>query len=126
MPAANVATLPLSLGIEVPGVSPQPVIASLPAAAIPATLTVRVLADSPAGLALRGLSLIDERTGAHQSITLSARGDLRRIHSGDVKVYERQGSAGPGVACPRSAARLRMMRTRCASWPIPVSIRGPQ
>ena len=92
----NVATVPLSLGIEAPGVSPQPVIASLPAAAIPATLTVRVLADSPAGLALRGLSLIDERTGAHQSITLSARGDLRRIHSGDVKVYERR--AAPGRA----------------------------
>jgi hypothetical protein len=45
---------------------------------------------------LRGLSLIDERTGAHQSITLSQRGDLRRIHSGDVKVYERR--AAPGRA----------------------------
>ena len=92
----EVSTLPLSLGIEAPGASPQPVIAPLPAPAIPTTLTVRVLADSPAGLALRGLSLIDERTGAHQSITLSARGDLRRIHSGDVKVYERR--AAPGRA----------------------------
>ena len=43
---------------------------------------------------MRGLSLIDERTGAHQSITLSPRGDLRRIHSGDVKVYERRTAPG--------------------------------
>ena len=92
----EVFALPLSLGSEAPGAAPQPVIAPLPAPTTPTTLTVRVPADSPAGLALRGLSLIDERTGAHQSITLSARGDLRRIHSGDVKVYERR--AAPGRA----------------------------
>jgi hypothetical protein len=40
------------------------------------------------------LSLIDQRTGAHQSITLSPRGDFRRIHSGDVKIYERLGAPG--------------------------------
>ncbi len=86
--------LPLSLGSEAPGAAPQPVLAPLPAPTTPTTITVRVPADAPTGLALRGLSLIDERTGAHQSITLSERGDLRRIHSGDVKVYERRASPG--------------------------------
>jgi hypothetical protein len=90
----EVFTLPLSLGIEALGAAPQPVIAALPAPTTPTTLAVRVPATSPAGLALRGLSLIDERTGAHHSITLSSRGDLRRIHSGDVKVYERRTAPG--------------------------------
>jgi hypothetical protein len=94
--SGEVSTLPLSLRSEAPGAETQPVIVPLPAPTNPTTLTVRVLADSPAALALRGLSLIDDRTGAHQSITLSARGDLRRIHSGDVKVYERR--AAPGRA----------------------------
>lgn len=72
----------------------QPVTLVLPMPMIPATLTVRVGDDAPSGLTLRGLSLIDQRTGAHQSVTLSARGDLRRIHSGDVKIYERTAAAG--------------------------------
>ena len=92
----EVVALPLSLGNEVSGAAPLPLIAPLPAPTTLTTVTVRVPATSPAGLALRGLSLIDERTGAHQSITLSPRGDLRRIHSGDVKVYERR--AAPGRA----------------------------
>ena len=90
----NVATAPFLPGIEMSGASPQPIIAPLPEPTTPATITVRVPVTSPAGLALRGLSLIDERTGAHQSITLSPRGDLRRIHSGDVKVYERRTAPG--------------------------------
>jgi hypothetical protein len=45
-------------------------------------------------LVVRGLSLIDRRTGAHQSITLSPRADYRRIASGDVKVYERTQAPG--------------------------------
>jgi hypothetical protein len=90
----EVVALPLSLGNEASGAAPKPLIAPLPAPTTPATITVRVPATSPSGLALRGLSLIDERTGAHQSITLSPRGDLRRIHSGDVKVYERRTAPG--------------------------------
>jgi hypothetical protein len=39
-------------------------------------------------LVLRGLSLIDERTGAHHALTVSQQGRLVRVHSGDVKVYE--------------------------------------
>jgi hypothetical protein len=37
---------------------------------------------------VRGLSLIDERTGAFQSLVLSDRGRYRLVHSGDVKIYE--------------------------------------
>jgi hypothetical protein len=59
----------------------------------PATITIS--AEGP-GLILHGLSLIDGRTDSHTSITLSPRGDYRRIHSGDVKVYERM--AAPGRA----------------------------
>jgi len=92
----EVSTLPLSLRNEVSGATPQPLIVPLPAPTTLTSITVRLPATSLTGVALRGLSLIDERTGAHQSITLSPRGDLRRIHSGDVKVYERR--AAPGRA----------------------------
>jgi hypothetical protein len=59
----------------------------------PISLTVRTPAGAPEIL-LRGISLIDERTGAHSSVTISQDGSFRRIHSGDVKVYERTGAAG--------------------------------
>ncbi len=39
-------------------------------------------------LVVRGLSLIDERTGAFQALVISDRGRFRLVHSGDVKVYE--------------------------------------
>ncbi len=60
----------------------------------PATIRVQVPPAAGSPLVIRGLSLIDARTGAHESITLSARGDYRRIESGDVKVYERSGAPG--------------------------------
>lgn len=43
----------------------------------------------PAGcrLVVRGISLIDGRTGAHRSLVVSDRGRFRLVHSGDVKVY---------------------------------------
>ena len=59
----------------------------------PISLTVRVPAGAPTTF-LRGISLIDERTGAHSSVTVSQDGDFRRIHSGDVKIYERTGALG--------------------------------
>ena len=59
----------------------------------PISLTVRVPAGAPTTF-LRGISLIDERTGAHSSVTVSQGGDFRRIHSGDVKIYERTGALG--------------------------------
>lgn len=52
-------------------------------------LSVTVHATLPAGwLVVRGVSLVDERTGSFQSLTLSDRGRFRLVHSGDVKVYE--------------------------------------
>jgi hypothetical protein len=73
--------------------APAPVRLHLPEPLTPARVTVRIPSDARA-MKLRGLSLIDERTGAHSSITVSQRGDFRRIHSGDVKVYERLGTPG--------------------------------
>jgi len=50
---------------------------------------IRVQATLPQGrLVVRGLSLIDERTGAFQALVISDRGRFRLVHSGDVKVYE--------------------------------------
>ncbi|MDY6874891.1 MAG: YfhO family protein [Chloroflexota bacterium] len=56
----------------------------------PATAaTVVVQATLPEGeLVVRGVSLIDERTGGFQSLVLSDRGDFCLAHSGDVKIYE--------------------------------------
>ncbi len=56
----------------------SPVI-NLPSPLVPAKITL----IGP--IAVRGLSLIDARTGAFQSLTL---GPYRLVHSGDVKVYE--------------------------------------
>jgi hypothetical protein len=63
-------------------------------ALVPTSITVRVPNGASAGFVLRGLSLVDGRTGAHSSVTVSPRGDFRRIHSGDVKIYERTSAPG--------------------------------
>jgi hypothetical protein len=55
--------------------------------AVPTTIVVR--ATLPEGeLVVRGVSLIDERTGSFQSLVLSDQGRFRLAHSGDVKIYE--------------------------------------
>jgi hypothetical protein len=66
----------------------------LPEAITPLAVTVRTPPGAAAEFVLQGLSLIDERTGDHQSVTVSPRGDFRRIHSGDVKLYERLDAPG--------------------------------
>lgn len=71
---------------------PSPVI--LPLAK---SVTLRQLAITNSGAAqivVQGASLINRRTGAHASITVSPEGDFRRIHSGDVKIYERRNAPG--------------------------------
>ena len=73
--------------------APAPVRLRLADPLTPISLTVRVPAGAPTTF-LRGISLIDERTGAHSSVTVSQDGDFRRIHSGDVKIYERTGARG--------------------------------
>jgi len=55
--------------------------------AAPAAIAVR--ATLPEGqLIVRGVSLIDERTGSFQALVISDRGRFRLAHSGDVKIYE--------------------------------------
>lgn len=50
-------------------------------------ITIRYLA--PEGqLHVRGLSLIDARTGASEPVIVSTSGRFRLVHSGDVKIYE--------------------------------------
>ena len=54
-----------------------------------APVTVAVRATLPEGeLVVRGVSLIDERTGGFQALVLSDQGRFRLAHSGDVKIYE--------------------------------------
>jgi len=53
----------------------------------PSQILIRSLL--PAGrVVLRGLTLIDGRTGAHHALSVSQGARLQRVHSGDVKVYE--------------------------------------
>ena len=90
----NGRTKTLDLGASpVTRAAPAPVRLHLEDPLTPISLTVRVPAGAPEIL-LRGISLIDERTGAHSSVTVSQGGDFRRIHSGDVKIYERTGAPG--------------------------------
>lgn len=53
----------------------------------PREIAVLYLADQ-GELRLRGLTLLDSRTGAHQALTVSTEGRYRLVHSGDVKIYE--------------------------------------
>ncbi len=85
---AELAFAPLSQDLA----TPTPAILPLPHPLVPKTLIVRNAGQEP--LILRGLSLIDQRTGAHASVTVSQRGDVRRIHTGDVKIYERTQAPG--------------------------------
>jgi hypothetical protein len=85
-------TLDLRAGPETRA-APAPVHLRFADPLTPISLTVRMPAGAPEIL-LRGISLVDERTGAHSSVTVSQDGNFRRIHSGDVKIYERTDAAG--------------------------------
>jgi hypothetical protein len=69
----------------------------------PTTITLR--SSLTAGnWVVRGVTLIDERTGQFAALVVSPDGRLRRVHSGDVKVYELAGS--PGRAFVTGRARV--------------------
>jgi hypothetical protein len=53
----------------------------------PQRIVVRVVAEQ-GQLRLRGLTLLDQRTGTHRALVVSTEGDYRLVHSGDVKIYE--------------------------------------
>lgn len=54
------------------------------------------LVESPAAaqLAVQAVTLVDERTKTFVPLLPSDRGRFRRVHSGDVKIYERLGGSG--------------------------------
>ncbi len=83
--------------------------------AAPTAVVVR--ATLPEGeLLVRGVSLIDERTGGFQALVLSDRGRFRLAHSGDVKIYEnldvlpRAFLVHQAVAAPDDEAALALMQ----------------
>ena len=49
---------------------------------------------APVGLTVQAVTLIDERTHTFVPLLPSDRGRFRRVHSGDVKIYERLGGSG--------------------------------
>jgi hypothetical protein len=53
-------------------------------------ITLRHLAEA-GRFHLRGLSLIDERTGTSESVLVSTSGHFSLVHSGDVKIYQNLG-----------------------------------
>ncbi|MDY7077570.1 MAG: YfhO family protein [Chloroflexota bacterium] len=82
-----------------------------------APVAVLVRATLPEGeLVVRGVSLIDERTGGFQALVLSDEGRFRLAHSGDVKVYENLGALGraflvhKAVVAADDGAALALMR----------------
>ncbi len=83
----------------------------------PERITVRNVATA-SDLVLRGVSLLDQRTGAHAALTMPADGRFQRVHSGDVKVYEnleplpRAFVVGQAVVAPDDAAALDVMADR--------------
>ncbi|MCC6904331.1 MAG: YfhO family protein [Anaerolineae bacterium] len=62
-------------------------------------VTVEVLPAYNGELVIRGLTLIDERSGAFQFTTLSADNTVEMIYSADVKVYEVAGPARAFAVC---------------------------
>ena len=70
----------------------------------------------PLGLTVQAVTLIDERTRTFVPLLPSDRGRFRRVHSGDVKIYERLGGGGRvqlfGSARPASslAEAVTMLR----------------
>ncbi|HEY64097.1 MAG TPA: YfhO family protein [Caldilineae bacterium] len=65
----------------------------LPRAVRPKAITLRSLLTQ-GNWVVRGLTLIDERTRQFVALVVSPDGRLRRVHSGDVKVYELEDALG--------------------------------
>ena len=61
----------------------------LPLGSVRQLVSLRVESLLPEGeFVLRGVSLVDDRTGTSQQLLLSTEGDYRLVHSGDVKIYQ--------------------------------------
>ncbi len=69
--------------------------------------SLAVTATLPVGnVQLRGISLIDERTGTSQALVTAPYNAFRRVHSGDVKIYENQNLLERAYVLPAAAAQL--------------------
>jgi hypothetical protein len=80
---------------------------------------VTIESSFPGTLTVQGLSLIDERSGAFVTTTLSEDGALRLVHSGDVKIYEDR-AAPPRAAlvcAPQTVANAGDAFARLAADP---------
>ena len=55
---------------------------------------------------LQGLSLIDQRTGTSQALVTAPANEFRRVHSGDVKIYEHVNVLERAYVLPAAAARF--------------------
>ena len=94
-PAANGADAPVAYRDGETGQQEYLARFSLPEAAQLDALEI-VLAEKTAfaGLAVQAVTLIDERTETFVPLLPSDRGRFQRVHSGDVKIYERLGGSG--------------------------------
>ncbi|MCD6290963.1 MAG: YfhO family protein [Anaerolineae bacterium] len=86
---------------DVWGVNYYRAILSLPHAARLVTITLRSTL-SAGNWVVRGVTLIDERTRQFVALVVSPDGRLRRVHSGDVKVYELKDSPGRAYVIGRA------------------------
>jgi hypothetical protein len=69
--------------------------------------SIAVTATLPVGrLQLRGISLIDARTGTSQALVTAPDNAFRRVHSGDVKIYENQDLLDRAYVVPAAAAQF--------------------
>ena len=68
---------------------------ALPEAARPEQLEITMVeGPTSTGLAVQAVTLIDERTNTFVPLLPSDGGSFQRVHSGDVKIYERLGGSG--------------------------------
>ncbi len=86
--AVGVVADQLGGSITVHGADGSSVTLPLAASRLPLPRPMTAMSITLTGpMSIRGLSLIDERSGAFQTLTL---GPYRLVHSGDVKIYEHQ------------------------------------
>jgi hypothetical protein len=84
-------------------------------ASAPSAINVRGAPQS-ASVKIRGMSLVDERTGTFMPLVLSDTGHYRLVHSGDVKIYEnldalpRMFFVPRAIPVPDEEAALAVMR----------------
>jgi hypothetical protein len=96
----------------------------------PETISITGYPDAVDDLHLRGLSLVDDRDGAFQSLIVSSQGRYRLVHSGDVKIYEnldvlpRAFLVGQATWADDDGAALEIMKAKDFSPALEVVLMG--